>query len=238
MIKKNQMHNYHENTRNNLMEMNSTDRILCVDHTFHRINQLQQQLIFEISKMNDIGIYPIIVTNSSNLHESLKIDSCNEIKVNSDDLNGCEVQIISRVVLYKSKGMNSQIFISYVKEDFEKVYELYNYLKNKGLNIWMDRDIQGGDKWQNEIYKVIQNSRLFIVCISSTSVKKRGYFQKEINYALDKAKEFLPQDTFIIPVRFDDTELPTNLSDFQYVNLYNDNDLRKLHDLIVRIINS
>jgi hypothetical protein len=114
-----------------------------------------------------------------------------------------------------------RIFLSYAREDQEKVEKLYQNLSSEGFKPWMDRkDIYGGEEWRFSIQKAIRDSDFFLVCLSSSSVGKRGFLQVEIKKALDIWQEKLVGDIYLIPVRLEDCEVPELLRDFQWVDLF------------------
>jgi len=113
----------------------------------------------------------------------------------------------------------AQIFLSYAREDEEKVERLYQKLSDAGFKPWMDKkDLLPGEKWELTIQRAIQCSDFFLACLSENSVNKRGVIQKEIKYALDTWKELLDSDIYLIPVRLEDCEVPESLRDFQWVD--------------------
>jgi len=115
----------------------------------------------------------------------------------------------------------AQVFLSYAREDEEKVKNLHQKLSRLGFKPWMDKnDILPGEKWKSSIQKAIQCSDFFLVCLSANSFSKRGFLQKEIKDALDIWQEMLDSDIYLIPVRLEDCEVPENLRDFQWVNLF------------------
>lgn len=59
---------------------------------------------------------------------------------------------------------------------------------------------------------------IVIVFLSTTSVSKEGYIQKELRYALDIALEKPEGTIFIIPVRLDDCVIPRKIKDLQYID--------------------
>jgi hypothetical protein len=107
---------------------------------------------------------------------------------------------------------NIQVFISYAKEDWEKALKLYNSLQNeKGLNPWIDREsLLPGQKWRPAIIDAIRKSRYFIALLSSNSVNKKGYVQRELKQALDILDEYPEWGVFIIPVRLDNCQISDN----------------------------
>ena len=114
-----------------------------------------------------------------------------------------------------------QIFLSYAREDREKVERLYQKLSKAGFKPWMDtKDILPGEKWPSSIRRAIRDSDFFLVCLSTNSVKKRGWVQREMKQALDLWQEKLEDDIYLIPVRLEDCETLESLRDFQWVNLF------------------
>lgn len=123
---------------------------------------------------------------------------------------------------YKDK--QEIIFISYAREDSEAARRLYDDLKKSGLIPWLDKEsLIPGQNWKNSIKIAIKNSRFVIAILSSNSVGKRGYIQKEFKYGLDVLDEFPESQIFVIPVRLDDCEVPyEKLKDIEHVDLFPD----------------
>jgi len=104
-----------------------------------------------------------------------------------------------------NKGRETIVYISYATEDYEAAKRLYRDLKDAGLNPWLDKEtLLGGQKWHDEIKEAIKNSRYFIPILSSNSVERRGYVQKELKEALDIFDKISSSKIFVIPVRLDD----------------------------------
>jgi hypothetical protein len=119
----------------------------------------------------------------------------------------------------KRAKRESQIFLSYAREDWRKVEELYQKFSLAGFKPWIDiKDILPGEKWQSSIEQAIRTSDFFVVCLSTNSVTKRGFLQREIKQALDVWQEMLESDIYLIPVRLEDCEVPENLKSFQWVD--------------------
>lgn len=66
------------------------------------------------------------------------------------------------------------VFLSYAKEDFEQVCNIYDGLKKRGLNVWFDKEKKRPGRWKKRIEKAISKSRYFIFCVSQASLKKTG----------------------------------------------------------------
>lgn len=100
-----------------------------------------------------------------------------------------------------------RVFISYAKEDKGFAETLYRDLKQAGVNPWLDSvDLLPGQRWKSAIRTAIRDSSYFVAVLSSRSVGKRGYVQKEIREAIRIAKEYPPEHIFLIPVRIDECE--------------------------------
>jgi hypothetical protein len=100
---------------------------------------------------------------------------------------------------------NPLIFISYASPDRDRVLPYYDALNAKGYDVWMDcRRLKAGQNWDFEIKRALNRAALITVFISINSIDRRGYVQREIKIALDKAAEKLVDDIYLIPILLDD----------------------------------
>ncbi len=112
-----------------------------------------------------------------------------------------------------------KVFISYAREDQTFAKEIYDFLKRNGYKPWMDKqNLVPGMNWQQEIENAVTNSDVQIFLLSPRSVEKRGVFQREIRYALDKAQELLDCDISIIPFRLEECDAPDALRKYQWLD--------------------
>jgi len=83
------------------------------------------------------------------------------------------------------------------------------------------KNLLGGQNWRVAIGRAVRESSHFIAILSSNSVSKRGYVQKELREAISVLEEFPPDDIFVIPVRVDDVE-PTHeaLKNLHWIDLF------------------
>lgn len=116
-----------------------------------------------------------------------------------------------------------RVFLCHASGDKPAVRKLYDLLVKDGIDAWLDeRKLIPGQQWQIEIPKAVKYSDVVIVCLSSQSVTKEGFVQKEIRLALDAADE-KPDDTiFIIPARLENCEVPERIKKFHWVDLFSD----------------
>lgn len=114
-------------------------------------------------------------------------------------------------------------FICYADEDEKAARKLYEDMKQtEGINLWFNREsLLPGQNWRATIKQAIKNSRYFLAVLSSNSVTKKGYVQKEITIALDLLDEFPELAVFVIPVRLDNCK-PSHekLRDLHWVDMF------------------
>ena len=122
-----------------------------------------------------------------------------------------------------------QVFLSYAREDERTVENLHQKLSDAGIRPWMDKkDLLPGERWESSAQTAIRRSDFFLACLSSKSVSKRGFLQKEIKNALDIWQEKLDSDIYLIPVRLQDCKVPESLCKFQWVNLFEEDGWTRL----------
>lgn len=99
----------------------------------------------------------------------------------------------------------AQVFISYAKEDRDFAIKIYSDLKDHGYLPWIDLyDILPGQPWEKTIHAAIKSCNFFLALLSTNSISKKGFVQKEIRYALDFLDEFPPSEIFVIPIRLNE----------------------------------
>jgi hypothetical protein len=89
---------------------------------------------------------------------------------------------------------------------------------------WLDtRKLLPGQDWPRCIERAIDRADFFVPCFSHRAVRKRGQFPFELRYALRCADRMPLDDSFIVPVRLDECEVPRRIaSQIQYVDLFPD----------------
>ncbi len=106
----------------------------------------------------------------------------------------------------------ARIFLSYSRQDYEKVEKVYSFLKTADHIPYMDtEDLIGGANWENEIFQTIESSDIFIFCISNNSIGRRGMIRLEMKRALEKLDGMLSDDIFIIPLRLEECLYPPEI---------------------------
>jgi hypothetical protein len=114
------------------------------------------------------------------------------------------------------------VFISYAREDRDSAQQLYRTLTAAGISSWIDTEcLQPGERWKTAIQQAIRNSRFFVALLSSHSVSKKGYVQKELRQALEVLELYPESEVFIIPMRLDDCDPGREeLRDLNWIDLF------------------
>ena len=109
--------------------------------------------------------------------------------------------------------MSPDVFISYSREDQQQVNRLAGYLREQGLNVWMDEtDIHGATMWTEEIVEAIHGCTLFILAISSHSTDSKNVV-KELALASEREKK-------ILPLYLEESQIPKNM-EYQLAGIQN-----------------
>jgi hypothetical protein len=92
----------------------------------------------------------------------------------------------------------SDVFLSYVRENEEQAIELRNALARERIEVFLDSmDIFPGDQWESKIKNAIKDSKAFVVCMS------QAWLCSELKFAIECRRE-----NFLFPVKFDDCREP------------------------------
>ena len=114
-----------------------------------------------------------------------------------------------------------KVFLCHASEDKEKIRGLYRRLRKDGHRPWLDEeDIPPGAIWRDAIKAALAYCDIALVCCSSTSVSKSGVVQEEIRDILDLSRSRPFEHVSFIAVRFDECQIPRQLRDRQYADLF------------------
>jgi hypothetical protein len=127
-------------------------------------------------------------------------------------------------------GEAKHVFISYVHEDSEQVDQLCQALEAAQIPYWRDRtSLAPGDQWKDKVREAIRaGSLVFLACFSEQSrAKPKSYMNEELTLATEEFRLYPPRATWLIPVRFDDGDIPEwnlgagrTLRDLNYIDLF------------------
>lgn len=94
----------------------------------------------------------------------------------------------------------ADIFVSYAKEDRDRIRYLSQALENEGWSTWWDRKIPPGKTWDDVIEKQLTSCKCVLVAWSKHSVKSR--------YVREEADEAISMERPLVPVGLDGTRPP------------------------------
>jgi TolB-like protein/Tfp pilus assembly protein PilF len=99
------------------------------------------------------------------------------------------------------------VFLSYASQDTEAAARICNALRAAGIEVWFDqRELRGGDVWDQKIRREIQDCVLFVPLISvNTASRHEGYFRLEWDIADQRTHRLARNRPFILPVCLDAT---------------------------------
>lgn len=122
-----------------------------------------------------------------------------------------------------------RVFLCHASGDKPAVRDLYHRLRLNGINPWLDEeDLVPGQDWQSEIPKAVHAADVVIVCLSHTSITKKGYVQKETKHALDAAYEQPEGTIFLIPLKIEECDIPEQLRRWHWVNYFEEQGYKRL----------
>src|SRR5579872_2095140 len=106
---------------------------------------------------------------------------------------------------------SAKAFVSYSRADTDFVLRLCQDLRAAGASIWLDKlDIHPGEEWDESIERGLSECGRMLVVLSPKSVASENVLD-EIGSALSRKKT-------IIPVLYQDCEIPYRLNRIQYVD--------------------
>jgi len=115
-----------------------------------------------------------------------------------------------------------RVFMCHASQDKPVVRDLCRQLRAAGwIEPWLDEEkLLPGQEWDLEIEKAVEHSDVVLVCLSSHSVDKEGYIQKELRFVLNIAETKPEGAIFVVPLRLDDCPAPRRLRIWQYVDYF------------------
>lgn len=99
------------------------------------------------------------------------------------------------------------VFLSYASQDAPAAERIFEALRAVGVDVWLDKnELRGGDAWDAQIKKRIQECALFIPLISAhTNARSEGYFRREWRQATRRLQDMADDVAFLVPVVIDET---------------------------------
>jgi hypothetical protein len=105
----------------------------------------------------------------------------------------------------------SDVFVSYAREDRDRIKVLVQILEAQGWNVWWDPDIAPGKPWREVIEQALARTRSVLVVWSNASVSN-SWVQGEADEGMRRS--------ILVPVLIDDNaKIPLGFGHIQFENL-------------------
>src|SRR5580658_3235578 len=99
------------------------------------------------------------------------------------------------------------VFLSYASQDAEAARRIADALRAAGIEVWFEqRDLRGGDVWDQEVRHQRRDCALFIpISSANTQARPEGYFRLEWRLADQRTHLMGRSRAFLVPVCIDNT---------------------------------
>ncbi len=119
------------------------------------------------------------------------------------------------------------VFISYSRKDTDFVNRFIERLRGAGVNLWIDKNIKLGGRWDNSIETALESCNDILIMASKNSMESNNVMD-EVAYALEENKR-------VIPIRIEDCEMNFRLRRIQHLDYFEDED--KAFDRLLNALN-
>lgn len=115
-----------------------------------------------------------------------------------------------------------KIFLGYPSEHEKAAWEVYDFLKSKGDDVWFDKvSLTAGSEWDQERDKGQREAELVIHLCSEAILNRTGVVNREIRQTLRLVEDQPLGSLYVIPVRLEPIKMPVELTRFQYFDFGN-----------------
>lgn len=116
-----------------------------------------------------------------------------------------------------------KIFLGYPSEYENTAWEIYEFLKANGDDVWFDKkSLVAGTDWDKERDKGQREAELVIHLCSEAIVKRAGVVNREIRQTLRLVEDQPLGALYVIPIRLEQFKLPVELTRFQHFDYGDD----------------
>jgi nucleotide-binding universal stress UspA family protein len=122
------------------------------------------------------------------------------------------------------------IFLSYAREDFALVQEVGDRLEAAGIRVWLDKMIQAGTDWIQEIERELSAADFVAFFISPHSVES-GWAKQELQIVLHRQVSG-EGGAVVLPIILEDADVPPLLRQYQWIDLRDGNVEKGVRQLV------
>lgn len=125
-------------------------------------------------------------------------------------------------------------FISYSRRDLSFAKKLYDALRQRGRDAWVDLEgIEPSEEWLNKLHTAIDASQAFVYIISEDSIRS-PYCEDEIRRAAANHKKLIP----ILYRAVDAATLPPAIAKLQWISFLDESQFEARFDDLIRAIDT
>jgi hypothetical protein len=153
-------------------------------------------------------------------------------KLSIEDFTNIQTQVLSDFIPQEEDPeYDYDVTLSFAGEDRKYVEELAHYLTEMGVRVFYDRYYEA-DLWGRNLYthldEIYQNKSLYCIMFLSKHYRDKVWTNHERESA--QARAFREKNEYILPVKFDETEIPGIRGTIGYIdgNNHTPQDLSKL----------
>jgi hypothetical protein len=101
-------------------------------------------------------------------------------------------------------AQSADVFISYSRDDKDRVFELVDRLRAAGVQLWIDQGgIDGATLWGEQIVNALDQSKVLLLMVSPAAVRSHNV-AKEVMLTSERKG-------LILPVHLEPTTIPSSL---------------------------
>jgi hypothetical protein len=108
------------------------------------------------------------------------------------------------------------VFVSYAQQDEVTAQLLALRLQDIGIEVWLDTNVQPGERWQDVVDRKLRTGDYFIALISSASLNSKHFHEEVLRR--DFVRGLSDRSIPVIPILLDDVEVPPSMRDFLYLD--------------------
>jgi adenylate cyclase len=112
--------------------------------------------------------------------------------------------VVAQTTIRNPVAPQADVFISYCREDKERVLELAAKLRAAGVSLWIDQaGIDGATQWGEQIVNALDSAKVLLLMVTEMAVQSPNV-TKEVILVSER-------DGHILPVFLEPTSIPSNL---------------------------
>ncbi len=116
-----------------------------------------------------------------------------------------------------------KIFLGYPSEHEATAWEVYNFLRLKGDDVWFDKvALVAGTDWDKERDRGQREAELVVHLCSEAILRRAGVVNREIRQTLRLVEDQPLGSLYVIPIRLEPIKMPVELTRFHYFDFGND----------------